>query len=64
MIHPLVAFDRGEGDGPVDPAHRALQCRLAAGAQGMPERHRALRIGIDDEATVTSGVPESGEMRG
>ena len=62
--HPLVAFDRGEGDGPVDPAHGALQRRLAVDAQGMPQRERALRIGIYDETALPGVMGASSEMRG
>src|ERR1700690_788944 len=49
---PFVALDHRSGERAVDTAGGAAQRRSAVGAERMPEAERALRIGVDNHATV------------
>jgi hypothetical protein len=62
--HPFEARFPGGGDDVLDAARGFAQRRLAGPAQIVPQAERALRIGVDEEATPRHLFGEGGEIGG
>src|SRR6185369_3368561 len=58
------ALDHREGERALEPALGRDQLRQAVLAQRMPQRERALRIGVDDGDALAAGVGLRGELGG
>ena len=60
--HPFDAVALGGSDDAADGIHRGLDRRLVGAAQFVPERKRALRIGIDQQNGLRCLVNMGSEM--